>query len=724
MSDNLEQLKQEESELLAKLNAIRKEKDSVISARRQKEEEEKLAAELARPVTIKILSYAHGKLQVQFEERSDIRAIIRPASSWVREKFFSVKDWDETQDKYLVNVPNLSYVWEGDSWEKYLWHKNAPQWNIDVTITADLSCAMGPDITYSYEMERIPGWKKDWAKKMYTIPHTECWRIPKALEKFQDVAYSDAARVIIFGEIEKRVNIDAIASKTDSDVLKDGLGGMILRPHQRVGVEFGMATQGRFLLADDTGIGKTAQALGFAELMRKARNGSEKAFQTVYIAKAANIPNVIREIVKLTGVEPMVITAGFPSAMEMKSCVVDRYPYLVISYDTIGSKQYTERDRPEVKRAGSAHHEWNKGFYAWSELFQTIQPDLIILDEAHQIKNSSTHRFRAVRPLALCEHVIAMTASPILNRTQELWTLLHMVNPMLFDSAEKFEQRYVGPSGSVKHVESLHELIRPMFLRRKRKDVMKDLPPINRIVRFHTLSPRAEKVYKEILSGIYTALEHYDPKGIGGNQSSVMGVLSQIGRLKQVCAADKVEYSSELAAEIAEESDKRILIFSQYKGSALSIAQRLGSEAVCTVVRTPDRFDSMNPVERDTLFESVRGDPKIKYVVTTTAAQEGHNLEFCNVTIFNDPFWTPEGHRQCEGRAYGRLSNPHPIDSYYIVADVDIEKWIMELLDKKLGIIEEAVDGVENSREVFGSIAMELIRLVKDSQLRQAAKFG
>jgi SNF2 family DNA or RNA helicase len=299
-----------------------------------------------------------------------------------------------------------------------------------------------------------------------------------------------------------------------------------------------------------------------------------------------------------------------------------------------------------------------------------------------------------------------------------------MVSPFKFDSQERFVNQYVGLGGSAKEVEKLHESLRPMFLRRKKSDVQKDLPPINRVIRFHTLSPRAEALYAKVLEGIYVALEHYDPQGIGGDERNVMSILSQIGRLKQICAADKVDYTADLAQDISDETGKRILIFSQYKGTALSIAQRLGGEAVCTVERRPDSFDSLNAEKRDELFESVRGDPRVKYIVTTTAAQEGHNLEFCSVTLFNDPFWTPEAHRQCEGRSYGRLSDPHPIDSYYIVADVDIERWIMELLDKKLGIIEEAVDGVENSREVFGSVAKELIRLMKDAQLRQAAKKG
>ena len=83
--------------------------------------------------------------------------------------------------------------------------------------------------------------------------------------------------------------------------------------------------------------------------------------------------------------------------------------------------------------------------------------------------------------------------------------------------------------------------------------------------------------------------------------------------------------------------------------------------------------------------------------------------------IFNDQFWTPAAHDQCEGRAYGRLSDPHTIDSFYVIADVDIEKWMQELLDAKLAIIAEAVEGVEATRDLSGSIVMELIKKMKEA---------
>jgi hypothetical protein len=75
-----------------------------------------------------------------------------------------------------------------------------------------------------------------------------------------------------------------------------------------------------------------------------------------------------------------------------------------------------------------------------------------------------------------------------------------------------------------------------------------------------------------------------------------------------------------------------------------------------------------------------------------------------------------------EGRAYGRLSNPHPIDSFYMVADVKVEKWIMELLEAKLKIIEEVVDGVKSSQD--GKIGMSLLKRLKAEMSKGRRKSG
>jgi len=359
--------------------------------------------------------------------------------------------------------------------------------------------------------------------------------------------------------------------------------------------------------------------------------------------------------------------------------------------------------------------------YPWVDLFNMCPNiKLLIVDEAHKIKNPDANRTKATHKLATIPHVIPMTATPILNRTEEWWSLLHMTDPIMFPSYQRFRNHYTWDGRTAKNIDELMEVLRPRFIQRLKKDVQKDLPPISRQTRIVELTAQARMDYSLALKGLYDQLAMFDPKGRKKGAISINHILAQIMRLKQICAADKVEYVADLAVDLIDQSTNggKVLIFSQFKATANHIARLLGDQAVCTVTRSEDSFNSMNTDDRDELFESARDDPDIRFIVTTEAAQEGHNLEFCDYVIFNDQFWTPAAHDQCEGRAYGRLSNPHTIDSFYVIADVDIEKWMQELLDAKLSIIAEAVEGVSATRDLSGSIVMELIKKMKEEMYK------
>src|SRR5690606_19623523 len=157
-------------------------------------------------------------------------------------------------------------------------------------------------------------------------------------------------------------------------------------------------------------------------------------WQTLVICKATNIPNWRREIEKLDGVKPIVIKGGFPDARLLHEIAINRAPWVVISYDTFGSKTYlNKKEDPED----------DSGFYAWSQMFENAPPNVLIMDESHSIKNPETHRWKAIRVLnKKVPHIIPMTASIVKNRTPEMWTSLHMVKPEQFPSYEGFTNRY------------------------------------------------------------------------------------------------------------------------------------------------------------------------------------------------------------------------------------------------------------------------------------------
>jgi len=737
--DEIARLLAEEAALKEKLRQLTEMRATLQEEERKRREEEERQERLKKPVTLIVSALSGGSLLLVGPYREDVVEVFKSTPGRVYrgaggdggKNLIPISEWERCEGR-LLQRPLVTIEWKEGVKEELEWYVSAPPWEVDVHPNRRGFIARpGPQMELTRIFTHIPGGEWDWSKRLWTIPLAEGWRIFEALKGIEGVVYTDDAREMIFAQVERRSKLDSIAQQEDSDFMTH-LNGNELRRFQRVGVEYIYNTGGRCLLADGTGLGKTWQGLAYAEKMRS----EHQDWQTLVVAKAANIPNWRREVKRLTGEDILICKSGTPDFFTIQEVTTKRVPYALISYDTLGIKKEveTEEDCPRLDSHQEGEYCWDcegKGtvkkkqtVFPWASIFKIANPDLLILDEAHQIKNPDANRTKATRTLNGVPHIIPMTASPVLNRTMELWTILNMLDPQMFKSYQSFINNYTWNGTSPRNVDRLHELLRPMFLRRKKSDVLKDLPPINRIYHYHELSPRAEHLYQKVLKGIYEQLATYDPWGIGGQEMSVVSMLAQITRLKQICAADKTDFTAEMATDLIDQANGtsgKVLLFSQFKGTANTIAAKLGHEAVCTVKRTPNGFVSLTAEQRDELFESARGNDDIKYVVTTEAAKEGHNLEFCDWVIFNDLFWTPAGHDQCEGRAYGRLSNPHAIDSIYVVADKQIERWIMQLLQKKLAIIDAAVEAVETSRDASQSIAKDLIRKMKEEMWRRDA---
>ncbi len=744
MINTIEDLDQEEAELLAQLRKVKDKRAKLKLEIESEKKAEALILEQNKEIVVTILSIQGGNLLTESLARSDLLALWKavpgrafqgyqqPAFGSHRQDEYPGKNlipieaWQETEKKILA-LPNTSISWMKEASEKYEWLLNAPPWEIDVTtIRGNLAfkAKAGPKQTnWTTKLRTIPGSTYNYSDESYDIPLSEGWRIFVVLDKIEGVVYTNAARLLIVEQVKNRGKLDKIAQAKDSiDPRIQKLTHKVwnprhkkfmpfheaLLPFQRAGIEFLLVSGGRTILADKTGLGKTWQMLGFCEIKRM----ENPDIQIICEVKGANILNWVREIKNLTGEDAVVCS----NTEKLKNIAYhkilgERVPYILISHDLLGTyKEEIEDTSNEVIRK-----------YPWADLFNMIKPEILLLDEGHKVKNPDANRTKATKLLATIPFIIPATASPILNRTEELWPLLFMTDPIMFHSHQQFKNHYTWDGKTAKNVDELHEMLRPRFIRRLRKDVQKDLPPINRVTKIVALSEEAKVGYNLVLEGLYDQLAMYDPRGRKKGEITIQHILSQILRLKQICAAEKTEYVADLAVDLIDQSENggKVLIFSQFLGPACHIAQLLGSQAVCTVERTAEDFRSMTANERDALFESARNDPYVKFIVTTEAAQEGHNLEFCDWVIFNDQFWTPAAHDQCEGRAYGRLANPHTIDSFYIIADVKIETWMQDLLERKLAIIEETVEGVEPTRDLSGSIATELIKKMKQEMYRR-----
>lgn len=544
----------------------------------------------------------------------------------------------------------------------------------------------------------IPGGIQNLATKSWRVPLQEAWRILGTLDKFQTVVYSREAREFLSKIIEDRKRLDEIVLG-GTDVPKYKMGDITLRDFQNVGVAFLNATNGRALVADQMGLGKTAQAVTYFHTNK---------YRTLIVCPASLKPKWEREIINMTGIEPIVLSGSIPSTQDMKAVLTERakYPYVIINYDVLGRKT-KEEEKVTKDEKGIAHVVPAHDRYLWAEFLDLAKFDCIVYDESHKLKNPDAQRTKAAIKIT-APHIIALTGTPVLNRPGEFWSTLHILYPEKFPSYEKFLNTYTFDGKTARNVGELRELLKTIMIRRVKKDILTELPPINRIPAYHELSPEAKERYNKALKGVYETIDSY-----GENVSkNIPNIIVMINRLKQICAYDKVDHAADLATELYDsgngEGNNKVVIFTQYHETVDQITRRLGQEAVWFDGRVTDKN------ERDRRVQQFQDDPNIHFLVTTMqTGGVGHNMTAAGHVIFVDFGWTPADHSQAEERVYGRLVDAHGADAYYITCEKTIEDWIQQLLAQKLAVINEVVEGVEASRDV--SIASALISKLQNT---------
>jgi SNF2 family DNA or RNA helicase len=709
-------LDDEEAKLLARLQEIRNKKAEKAEAERIAAEAERKRKELEIHVSVTLVSTNGSTAIFKLDPfREDVVSVLRNFegrlyNSLTKSNSIPIGVWAQIKQA-LAALPNVRIANNETTREieqkidKIL---NAP--NFEIKKHPRFLAVETNGTAQSYNLRFIPGYEYDFRLNAHLIPLTEAWRLwdfVTALDPNQTVIWDEASREFVAKQVESRLMLDKIAMAKDWPLDVPGLK-ITLKPFQRVGTAFFTVNNGSGILADEMGLGKSAQFIALSLIKGK---------KVLLVVPASLKINWIREIQKFTNEKSYTLSGTTPQIYDIATILSKDCPrFVIINYDILGAntvidESYEENGIKHIKKSTK---------YPWVEILNMVNFDLIGYDEGHYIKNQDSNRSSAARKL-IGKNIIFLTGTPVLNRPGELWPMLHIIDPKTFPSAERFLEQYTYDGKTTRNVSELREVLKPLMIRRLKKDVYDELPPLNRIVENYELSPRAQKLYQKALDGIYEVVATWNPAE-AGNEKKIQNILVQIQRLKQIAAIDKVPATADLAMRIFDSSDpserpKKVLIFSQFKPTAYAIKVRLGNEAIGFVSRNSQgEFVTANSLEQDNLVQEFQNNPDVHYlVVTEKTAKEGHNITQAMAVVFNDLFWTPAAHQQSEGRAYMRNNDPHGIDAYYHVATETIDEWIQALLAAKLKIIEEVVDGVNSARvNPDESIVKELIQMIKD----------
>jgi len=335
--------------------------------------------------------------------------------------------------------------------------------------------------------------------------------------------------------------------------------------------------------------------------------------------------------------------------------------------------------------------------------------DAVVLDEAQAIKNPESQVARAAFGLK-ANFRLALSGTPLENRLEELWSLMHYSNPGLLGGRRQFDERVARPiaDGQTAVAEQLRRRLRPFILRRLKRDVAPELPPRTESVMHVSLDERERAVYDAVMAA--TRKEVVALLNEGG---SVIKALEALLRLRQAAChpalvpgqqantSSKVQTLVEALSTAVSEGHKA-LVFSQWTSLLDLIETPLKGAGI-----TFERLDGSTPNrgEVTTRFQGSDGAPVM--LMSLKAGGTGLNLTAADHVFLMDPWWNPQVEAQAADRAH-RIGQERPVMVYRLVAQGTVEERILGLQEKKRALFEAALSEAAAATAITREDLLEL----------------
>ncbi len=319
----------------------------------------------------------------------------------------------------------------------------------------------------------------------------------------------------------------------------------------------------------------------------------------------------------------------------------------------------------------------------------------VVLDEAQAIKNPDSQTARAAYALRAGFRLV-LTGTPVENRLEELWSLMHFANRGLLGGRSDFGEQVARPiaEGRAGAAAALRQRIRPFVLRRLKKDVAPELPPRTEGVLRVELTDGERAVYDAVRAATQKdvlALLGGDGKGAG-----IIQALEALLRLRQAAChpalvpgqtastSSKIEALLE-ALETAVAEGHKALVFSQWT-SLLDLIEPALARAELPFARLDGTTrDRAGVVAR---FQADDGPPVM--LVSLKEGGSGLNLTAADHVFLCDPWWNPAVEAQAADRTH-RIGQTRPVFVYRLVAAATVEERILALQDAKRALMDAAL---------------------------------
>lgn len=454
-----------------------------------------------------------------------------------------------------------------------------------------------------------------------------------------------------------------------------------LRPYQITGAQW-LLTHAQAglgaLLADEMGLGKTVQMLAALEKIPGLK---------LVVCPSSLVWNWRREAEQFLPNLRVLTLDG--SDREKKFSEMAEFDLVVTSYALL---------RRDVDR------------------YRAVEFSAVVLDEAQHIKNPDSQNAKAALALRARSRFI-LTGTPVENSIRDLWSLFEFLLPGYLGARSDFKERYETPllSGQMStEWPRLLRRIRPYLLRRKKADILPELPAkLEQIIEIE-LTDSQKATYDQLQAAARSQVDQLTEKGASG--AARMRVLTALLRLRQACCDLRLfggempmeTASAKLAAllELLEEAmdgGHRVLIFSQFTSMLDLIGQALTERNIVYC-----RLDGSTR-DRQAVVERFQNDASIPvFLISLKAGGVGLNLTAADTVIHFDPWWNPAVEAQATDRAH-RIGQTQVVTSIKLIARDTIEARVLSLQNKKRELLEGTVDAEAALAQLTADDLKELI---------------
>jgi len=469
----------------------------------------------------------------------------------------------------------------------------------------------------------------------------------------------------------------------------------VLDDFQKEGVQRIEAFGGRALLADDPGLGKTPQCLMWLRAhpeLRPAVVITKATGKLVWqrIAKRGILPDGSDDYVPLLPDDRVQVIFGEKPVDIDADVIIANYDILArvdVCPDCEGEGEVHNRDCETCKGKGS--------LVRLRADIDAIKPAVVVVDEPQMISNPGAQRPQATLALTAKvrnRHLLAATASPIKRRPRQFFNILHELRPDIWHSFWHFGQEFCDGKhngygwnfeGS-SNLNRLHaQLVEHVMIRRRKEDVLGRLPLYRQIVPLEIKNAgeyaRADADFMEWLWATKDGLRYDKAKRAEG--------LVRASTLLRMAAERKTDACVEWIREFLDDGDKKLIAFTMHTALLDTVVAAFPDISV--------KLDgSSSAKERQAAEDRFQNDPDCRlFGGNSDAAGDTITLTAAYDVAFLELPKTPEDVKQNEGRAYGRMNDPHGINSWFLVAANTIEEERAEQLNIGARVVGAVLDG-------------------------------